>query len=72
MRRNSEHMNLKRKFLNAHTEEIWCNLYGLKNSGEKINEVSESEVSFDENSTSSDAENDILEDLWDKIKCLKT
>ena len=30
-----------------------------------------SEVSSDENSTSSDVENDILEDLGDKIKCLK-
>ena len=31
----------------------------------------ESEVSSDENSTSSDVENDILEDLGDKIKCFK-
>ena len=46
-------------------------MYGKKNSGEKINEMPKSEVSSDENSTSSDVENDILEDLRDKIKCLK-
>lgn len=34
-----------------------------KNSGEKTNKTSESEVLSDENSTSSDIENDILEDL---------
>ena len=34
--------------------------------------MSESKVSSDENSISSDVENDILEDLGDKIKCLKT
>ena len=42
-----------------------------KNNGEKINEMSKSEVSSDENSTSSDVQNDILEDLGDKIKYLK-
>ena len=41
-----------------------------KNSGEKINEMPGSEVSSYENSTSSDVENDILEDLGEKIKCL--
>ena len=40
-----------------------------KNIGEKINEMPESEVSSYENSTSSDVENDILEDLGEKIKC---
>ena len=34
--------------------------------------MSEAKVSSDENSISSDVENDILEDLGDKIKCLKT
>ena len=38
-------------------------MYGKKNNGEKTNEMSESEVLSDENSTSSDVENDILEDL---------
>ena len=33
--------------------------------------MSKLEVSSDENSTSSDVENEILEDLEDKIKCLK-
>ena len=42
-----------------------------KKSGEKIKEMSESEVSSDENSTSSDVENVILEDLGDQIKYLK-
>ena len=42
-----------------------------KNNGEKIKEMSELEVSSDENSTSSDVENEILKDLEDKIKCLK-
>ena len=42
-----------------------------KNSGEKIKEISESEVSSDENSTSSDVENVIPEDLGDQIKYLK-
>ena len=42
-----------------------------KKTGEKINKMPESEVSSDENSTSSDVENDILEELGDKIKCLK-
>ena len=43
-------------------------MYGKKNSGEKTNQMPESEVSSDENSTSSDVENDILEDLGDKKK----
>ena len=44
-----------------------CNVICMekKNSGEKINETSESEVSSDENSTSSDIENDILENFGD-------
>ena len=42
-----------------------------RNSGEKIFKISESEILSDENSTSSDVENDILEDWGDKIKCLK-
>ena len=54
-----------------HTQKFNVIYIEKKNGGEKINEMSEPEVSLDENSISSDVEKEILKDLGDKIKCLK-